>query len=102
MPVTITATEARTRFGEVIRRVYRGGETLIVERGGLPVVVILPMQKYQLMRGREEHLVHFRRFSRRLGQAAAAQGLTEEQLLAELEEDKRAIYEETYGAQTTT
>ena len=102
MPVAITATEARSHFGEVIRRVHKGGETLVVERSGLPVVVILPVQKYRVMRGREKRLVHFRRFSRRLGQAAAAQKLTEEQLLAELEEDRRAIYQETYGAQTAT
>ncbi|HIC95737.1 TPA: type II toxin-antitoxin system Phd/YefM family antitoxin [Candidatus Bipolaricaulota bacterium] len=95
MPATITATEAKNRFGEVIRRVYKNGETLIVERGGLPVVVIMPIQEYQATR--EEYFV---RFSRQLGQAAERQGLTEEQLLQELEEDKQSVYQETYGAET--
>lgn len=48
MPTTITATEAKNRFGQVIRRVYKDGETLIVERGGLPVMAIVPMHEYQV------------------------------------------------------
>jgi hypothetical protein len=32
-----------------------------------------------------------------LGQEAERQGLTEEQLMAELEEVKRQLFEETYG-----
>lgn len=97
MPATITATEAKNRFGEVIRRVYKGGETLIVERGGLPMVVIIPVQEYQMTR--EQYFV---RFSRQLGQVAERQGLTEEQLLQELREDKQSVYREIYGANTAT
>jgi len=93
MLATITATEAKNRFGEVIRRVYKNGETLVVERGGLPVVVIMPVHKYQATS--EQYFV---RFSRQLGEAAERQGLTEEQLLQELEEDKQAVYQETYSA----
>ena len=93
MPATITATEAKNRFGEVIRRVYKNGETLIVERGGLPVVVIMPVHNY---RATSEQ--YFVRFSRQLGRVAERQGLTEEQLLRELEKDKQAVYQEIYGA----
>ena len=93
MPATITATEAKNRFGEVIRRVYKNGETLIVERGGLPVMAIVPMQAYQM--SREQYFVGL---SRQLGRVAERQGLTEDQLLQELEEDKQAVYRETYGA----
>jgi len=92
MPATITATEVKNRFGQVVRRVYKNGETLIVERGGLPVLVMMPLQEYQTIR--EQHFVGF---SRQLGQAAERQSLTEEQLMRELEEDKRAVYQETYG-----
>jgi prevent-host-death family protein len=96
MYATITATEVKNRFGEVIRRVYRNGETLIVERGGLPVLVMMPLQEYKAIRER-----YFVGFSRQLGQAAERQGLTEEQLMRELEEDKHTVYRETYGADTT-
>ncbi|MGQ9467085.1 MAG: type II toxin-antitoxin system Phd/YefM family antitoxin [Anaerolineae bacterium] len=95
MPTVISATEAKNRFGEVIRRVYRNGETFIVERDGLPVVVIMPVQRYRMA---EQHLMEF---SRLVGQAAEREGLAEEQLLQELEEDRRAVYRETYGAGPT-
>ena len=95
MLATITATEAKNRFGEVIRRVYKDGETLIVERGGLPVVVIMPVHNYQATN--EQYFV---RFSHQLGRAAERQGLTEEQLLRELEKDKQAVYQDIYGADT--
>ena len=44
---TISATEAKNRFGDVIRRVCRGQEHLIVERGGIPVVAIVPISDYE-------------------------------------------------------
>ncbi len=37
----ISATEAKTHFGRLIRRVRRGGEYVIVERDGIPVLGIL-------------------------------------------------------------
>jgi prevent-host-death family protein len=92
MLTVISLQEVENRFGEVIRRVYRDGETFIVERDGLPVVMIVPVRE-----GRVDER-YFLEFSRRLGHAARRQGLTEEQLLRELEEDRRALYRETYGA----
>lgn len=44
---TINATEAKNRFGDVIRRAYQHREHLIVERGGIPVVAILPISDYE-------------------------------------------------------
>ena len=43
---SVTATEAQTHFGAIVRRVYKDGEHLIVERDGLPVVVIIPLRDY--------------------------------------------------------
>lgn len=40
---TITATRAKNRFGELIKRVYTSGEHVIVEKDGLPVVMISPV-----------------------------------------------------------
>ena len=37
----ISATEAKTHFGELIRRVKLGKEYIIVERDGIPVLGIL-------------------------------------------------------------
>ncbi|QWK22733.1 type II toxin-antitoxin system Phd/YefM family antitoxin [Thermus antranikianii] len=45
----ISATEARVHFGEVLQRVARG-ETLVVERGGRAVAVILSLEEYERLR----------------------------------------------------
>lgn len=45
----IDATEAKNRFGEVIRRAYQGREHLIVRRDGIPVVVVVPIADYERM-----------------------------------------------------
>ena len=47
MVQVITATEAKNRFGEIIKRAYLGEEHLIVERGGIPVVAIVPIADYE-------------------------------------------------------
>ena len=44
---TVSATEAKSRFGEIIKRAYAQDEHLIVEKGGIPVVAIIPMADYQ-------------------------------------------------------
>ncbi len=44
---TISATEAKNRFGDVIRRAYCSQEHLVVERRGIPVVAIVPISDYE-------------------------------------------------------
>lgn len=48
-PVVISSTEAQTHFGALIRRVFRNGAHIIVERGGFPVVAIIPVSEYEAM-----------------------------------------------------
>jgi prevent-host-death family protein len=43
----VTATEAKNRFGEMIKHAYLQEEHLIVERGGIPVAAIIPIQDYE-------------------------------------------------------
>ncbi len=42
----VSATEARIRFGEVMREAVESGEPVIVERDGTPHVVLLSMAEY--------------------------------------------------------
>lgn len=42
----VSATEAKNRFGEVIREAYEADQQVIVEKGGLPVVAIISMADY--------------------------------------------------------
>lgn len=46
MSTVMSATEARVRFGEVLRRVEKN-ETVTVERGGQPKAVILSVEEYE-------------------------------------------------------
>jgi len=50
MATTISATEARIHFGELMRRVVERGEPVIVERGGKPEVVVLSIAEYERLR----------------------------------------------------
>ncbi len=53
MERVVSATEARIRFGELMRRAVEDRETIIVERGGKPYVVVLSVQAYERLR--KEH-----------------------------------------------
>lgn len=46
----MTATDTRIHFGEVMRRVVEQSEEIIVERAGLPQVVILSVDTYERMK----------------------------------------------------
>ncbi|HZK49205.1 MAG TPA: type II toxin-antitoxin system Phd/YefM family antitoxin [Thermoleophilia bacterium] len=47
MQRVITATEARVHFGDLLRRVVEDKETILVERGGSPQVVVLSVAEYE-------------------------------------------------------
>lgn len=94
MPATISATEAKNRFGEVIRRVYRDGETLIVERGGLPVMAIMPVQEYQ---GQTSKQARFAQAVRTAAQEADGLGLTEYEVQQQVREIREEMHRERYG-----
>ena len=92
----IQVTELHRQLGKVIRKVALSDEHFVVEKGGLPVAVMMSMKEYERL-VIDWKLKGFERLAKALGEEAERQGLTEEKLMAELEEDKRAIYEEIYG-----
>jgi len=47
----VSATEAKNKFGEMIKRAYASDQHLIVEKSGIPVVAIIPMADYQQLVG---------------------------------------------------
>lgn len=47
MKYTVSATDARIRFGEIMRRAKKG--PVIVERGGKPEVVVISKKEYDLL-----------------------------------------------------
>jgi prevent-host-death family protein len=96
---TITATELRRNFSAVVRRLRQRREHTIIESSGAPVAVILSMAEYERLvaHRRRESLAAFHDFARNLGKEVERRGLTEEELLADLEKTKREVFEERYG-----
>jgi len=50
MTRTVSATDARIHFGELMRAVVDSQEPVIVERGGQPLVVIVSVDHYERLR----------------------------------------------------
>ncbi len=50
MERVVSATEARIRFGELMRRVVESQEPVIVERGGEPHVVVIAVDEYERLK----------------------------------------------------
>ncbi len=94
---TITATELRRNFSMVIRRLRQRREHTVIKSSGAPVAVILSMAEYERLVQRRAAKAAFDDFARNLGREVERRGLTEEQLLEELEETKREVFEERYG-----
>ena len=61
MEQVVNATEARVRFGEMIRRILNDQETIIVERFGEPQVVILSLVEYHRLKATEQYVVDWRK-----------------------------------------
>ncbi|MBF0531630.1 MAG: type II toxin-antitoxin system Phd/YefM family antitoxin [Candidatus Omnitrophica bacterium] len=52
---TIPAVEARVHFGDIMKRSYKDGSRFIVEKSGIPMVVILNARDYsRMMDARDE------------------------------------------------
>ena len=95
--IVITASELHRAAGKVLKRVALQDEHLVIERDGYPIAVLLSFPEYEeLMRLRA--LAAHRELVRSLGQEVEKQELTEEQLMMDLEEDKRAVYKDAYGS----
>ena len=100
--VTLRSTDVQRNFRAVVNQAAAGHEHIIVERDGLPVIVMLSVAEYQLlMREREQRAERLKKFeatARRIGQAIERQGLSEEEVMAQLEETKQEVYDENYGS----
>jgi hypothetical protein len=68
----------------------------VSESPGILVAAIIRIQDYEQYRRLLAQEYH-QRPDRKVGAAVKAQALTEEQLIADMEEDRQAVYEEMYG-----
>ena len=54
MSDTLSATEARIHFGELLRKVVETGRHVIVARAGKPQVVVMSIEEFERLRGSKE------------------------------------------------
>ena len=84
------------RLKELLERVHDSDEHLVIQREGAPVAVMMSYQEYEHYRrlaAAERHKERVRVFNIE----AEKQGLTEEQLYAEIKEDRKELFAERYG-----
>ena len=93
---TIAATQARIHFGEVLRRVYKGHEHLIIEKDGLPVAAILSHAEYERYQ-RLLALQQFEELGRSVSRKIKAKGWTEEQVIKSIDKAQEEVIAEKYG-----
>lgn len=93
---TVAATEVRQHFGEMLKRVYRDKEQLVVEKDGLPIAAIVSHAEFEEYR-RMKAVALLDKLGRSVGEAMQAKGMTEEQALADLETTQKEVFAEKYG-----
>ena len=93
---TITASQAQRGFGKMLKRVYVAHEHLIIERDGLPVAVMMSYQEYEQFRS---YLAQQRlkALGKKVGTEIEQQDLTEEQLIDDIRDTRKDLYEKQYG-----
>ena len=96
MRKNVGATEVRNNMGKLLNRVFRGEEQLVIEKLGIPVAAIISMKDYEQYRRLLAVHLH-NELGRKIGAEAEKQRLTEEQLLGDMKETRREVFEETYG-----
>ena len=64
MRYTMSATEARIHFGELMRRVVEKQESVVVEHSGKPHVVVLSVDKYRRLLAAQEEREDWRELVR--------------------------------------
>ena len=93
---TIPATEARIHFGELLKRVYKNGEHLTIEKDGLPVATLLSHAEYQQLR-RSAAIRELEMLNRSVNREMRVKGIAEERALADFGKIKQEVFEEKYG-----
>ena len=54
-PEIISSTQLQRNIGDTLRRVFKDKQHLIVERDGLPVLVMIPVADYETLKRKAEN-----------------------------------------------
>ncbi|MBI3927247.1 MAG: type II toxin-antitoxin system Phd/YefM family antitoxin [Armatimonadetes bacterium] len=97
MERVVSATEARTQLGSLLRRVAEHQETVVVSRSGKPQAVIISAEHYQILkralggqRASEESLEQIARLGEEILRRRAEPLSPVEQILSEMRKERDA------------
>jgi len=101
----INSTTFQRDFRNIAQKVHSGEAHYIVKISGLPVMAVIPIEEYkELIQEREDQdeererkTREFYELVRPFGEELERRGISEEDLMAQLEKDKAAVYEKYYG-----
>jgi prevent-host-death family protein len=98
MAKSVPAREARARFAEITNQVRYTGEPVIVEKQGKPFVAVVTLddmdelERFRALRRQAE----FTRLAMRAAREAGEPEKSEDEIVKEMKEIRRAIYRERY------
>lgn len=95
-PITYTTTEVRRNLTSIVRQLRKKRKPAFIKSGGESVAVLLSVSEYERLL-RFQKMAEFSKLARAIGKDIEKSGLTEEQLLEELEDTKREVFREQYG-----
>lgn len=100
----IAADQASENMDNLLIRLKSGREHFVLEENGEEVAAIISiseyrvlMQEYEQVEARQRRLQQFREAARSIGEAVENSGLSEEEIMADLEKVKKEVYREYYG-----
>lgn len=95
-PRTVEFEEMRAHLSDLLDRVQRHQEHVVVEENGVPLVAVISAEEYDEYRRLLAAKAHTE-LARAVGAEAERQGLTEETLLRELRLTRGEVFDERYG-----
>ena len=104
MPRTIGVNQASKNMDNLVTRIKSGREHFVLEEDGQEVAAIISISEYRAMmhekeqqEDRQRRVQQFRQAARAIGAAVEKSGLSEDEIMAELEKAKQETYQEYYG-----
>ncbi len=92
----VNTTEVQHNLEHLLARLQEGNEHLVIEQAGDAKAAMISMKDYDQFRRLLAEKLH-KDLGRRLGAEIKRRGITEEQLIEMMEEDREAVYKEFYG-----
>jgi len=92
----VKASDLQRSSGKLLKWVAIGNEHLVIERAGYPVAVMISFHEYEMLMRDRALAAHYDLVGA-LGRKAEQQNLDEAELMADLEMEKRQLFQENYG-----